>query len=214
VPDGHLKTRERTVSRTAQSVKRLEDVVISLAALVATLPLWVLAGALVWITTGRPMLFRQVRPGLHGRPFTLLKFRTMNPARDADGRLLPDVQRITPIGRILRRTSLDELPQLWNVLRGEMSLVGPRPLLVDYLERYTPEQARRHEVRPGITGLAQINGRTSLHWDDAFALDCWYVDNRSLQLDHRILAHTVALLISGKGAAQPVSARPEFRGPP
>jgi len=199
------------VSRRA--LKRVEDVVIAFAVLVATLPLCVVAGALVWTTMGRPVLFRQVRPGLHGSPFPLLKLRTMSEARDAHGRLLPDEERLTPIGRILRRTSIDELPQLCNVLRGDMSLVGPRPLLVEYLDRYTPEQARRHDVKPGITGLAQVGGRTVLSWEDAFALDCRYVDEWSLRLDHQILFKTLRVAFSRSGAAQADILRAEYRGP-
>ncbi len=136
---------------------------------------------------GSPVFFRQVRPGMHGKPFEMVKFRTMTDERGPDGQLLPDVIRLTPLGSWLRATSLDELPELWNVLKGDMSLVGPRPLLMEYLPLYTPEQARRHEVRPGITGWAQVNGRNAISWDEKFALDVWYVDHRSLWLDVRIL---------------------------
>jgi lipopolysaccharide/colanic/teichoic acid biosynthesis glycosyltransferase len=140
---------------------------------------------------GSPVLFRQVRPGLQGKPFRMVKFRTMTYERGPDGALLPDAQRLTPFGRFLRASSLDELPELWNVLKGDMSLVGPRPLLMEYLPLYSPEQARRHEVRPGITGWAQVNGRNAISWADKFALDVWYVDHRSMWLDVQILWRTV-----------------------
>jgi len=158
---------------------------------------------LVWKFHGRPILFRQVRPGYQGQPFTLYKFRTMTDARDAAGRLLSDEQRLTRFGRFLRATSLDELPELFNVLRGEMSLVGPRPLLMQYLERYTPEQARRHEVYPGITGWAQVNGRNALTWEDKFRLDVWYVDHWSLALDVKILLITLWKVLRREGISQP-----------
>lgn len=159
------------------------------------------------------MLFRQMRPGLHGEPFTLYKFRTMTDARDADGNLLPDAQRLTRFGRFLRSTSLDELPELWNVLKGDMSLVGPRPLLMQYLERYTPEQKRRHEVRPGITGWAQVNGRNAITWEEKFALDVWYVDNQSLWLDLRILMLTVWKVLRREAISQAGNATmTEFMG--
>ena len=148
---------------------------------------------------GCPVLFRQQRPGRHARPFLLLKFRTMLDGRDSEGKLLSDEERLTRVGRFLRATSLDELPQLWNVLRGDISLVGPRPLLMDYLPRYSPEQARRHEVMPGITGWAQINGRNALTWEDKFKLDVWYVDNWNLGLDVLILFRTVASVLQRKG---------------
>jgi lipopolysaccharide/colanic/teichoic acid biosynthesis glycosyltransferase len=155
---------------------------------------------------GSPVLFTQVRPGLHGKPFRMVKFRTMTDARDASGALLPDAQRLTPFGRFLRTTSLDELPELWNVLKGDMSLVGPRPLLMQYLPLYSPEQARRHEVRPGVTGWAQVNGRNAISWEDKFNFDVWYVDNQSLWLDIKILWLTVKKVlvrdgISGAGEA-------------
>ncbi len=148
---------------------------------------------------GSPVLFTQVRPGLHGKPFRMVKFRTMTDERGPDGALLPDAQRLTPFGRFLRASSLDELPELWNVLRGEMSLVGPRPLLMEYLPLYTPEQARRHAVRPGITGWAQVNGRNAISWTDKFALDVWYVDHRSLWLDVQILWRTVRKVLVRDG---------------
>ncbi len=158
--------------------------------------------ALAWLIRhklGSPVLFRQVRPGLHGRPFTMVKFRTMTDERGPDGDLLPDAQRLTAFGRFLRASSLDELPELWNVLKGEMSLVGPRPLLMEYLTLYTPEQARRHKVRPGITGWAQVNGRNAISWADKFALDVWYVDHRSLCLDVQILWRTVRKVLVRDG---------------
>ena len=162
---------------------------------------------------GSPVLFTQVRPGLHGKSFRMVKFRTMTDARDASGALLPDAQRLTPFGRFLRASSLDELPELWNVLRGEMSLVGPRPLLMEYLPLYSPEQARRHEVRPGITGWAQINGRNAISWADKFALDVWYVDHRSLWLDLRILWMTVRKVLVRDGiSAAGEATMPRFEG--
>jgi lipopolysaccharide/colanic/teichoic acid biosynthesis glycosyltransferase len=172
-------------------MKRLVDFLASaLGLLLLALPLAVLA-LQVRRKLGSPVLFTQVRPGLHGKPFRIVKFRTMADTRDASGALLPDAQRLTSFGRFLRVTSLDELPELWNVFRGDMSLVGPRPLLLEYLPLYSPEQARRHEVRPGITGWAQINGRNAISWADKLALDVWYVDHSSHWLDARILLLTV-----------------------
>lgn len=180
-------------------MKRLFDLLAaSLALLLLAMPLLALAW-LIRRKLGSPVLFRQVRPGLHGKPFTMVKFRTMTDERAPDGALLPDAQRLTPFGRFLRASSLDELPELWNVLRGEMSLVGPRPLLMEYLPLYTPEQARRHEVRPGITGWAQVNGRNAISWPDKFALDVWYVDNQSLWLDIKILWMTVRKVLVRDG---------------
>jgi lipopolysaccharide/colanic/teichoic acid biosynthesis glycosyltransferase len=162
---------------------------------------------------GRPVLFRQRRPGLRGRPFLILKFRTMTPDRGTEGELLPDRERLTPLGRWLRRWSLDELPELWNVLRGDMSLVGPRPLLMDYLERYTPEQAQRHQVRPGITGWAQVRGRNALNWEEKLRHDLWYVDNMSPAVDLKILAATVRTVVRGEGiSAAEHATMPEFKG--
>jgi lipopolysaccharide/colanic/teichoic acid biosynthesis glycosyltransferase len=175
--------------------KRVLDVVISAAALLCLAPLLALIACAIQATMGRPVLFRARRPGLRTKPFTLLKFRTMKHLVDPAGNLLPDKDRITRLGRVLRRTSLDELPQLINVLEGEMSLVGPRPLKLEYLQLYTTQQARRHDVRPGITGLAQINGRNTLSWEDRFALDVWYVDHVSLSLDLRILLQTVVYVL-------------------
>jgi len=180
-------------------MKRLFDIVVSACALlVLALPLWVLMWQ-VRRKLGSPVFFTQVRPGLHGKPFEMVKFRTMTDARGPDGELLPDAVRLTPFGRFLRSTSLDELPELWNVLKGDMSLVGPRPLLVEYLPLYSPEQARRHEVRPGITGWAQVNGRNALDWEAKFKLDVWYVDHRSLWLDIKILWLTVKKVLVREG---------------
>jgi lipopolysaccharide/colanic/teichoic acid biosynthesis glycosyltransferase len=193
--------------------KRVLDRGAAAAGLLVAAPILLAAAVAVRVSMGSPVLFRQVRPGRGGVPFVLLKFRTMREALDADGRPLPDELRLTRLGRLLRSTSLDELPQLWNVLRGELSLVGPRPLLVRYLERYTPEQARRHEVLPGITGWAQVNGRNAISWEEKFALDVWYVDHWTPGLDVRILAMTVARLIRREGVSQEGHATmPEFMG--
>ena len=177
-------------------------------------PLLLVIGLAVRLRMGSPVLFRQTRPGLGGRPFELLKFRTMTDRRGPDGALLPDAERLTWIGRLLRRTSLDELPELVNVLRGDMSLVGPRPLLMEYLALYTPEQARRHEVRPGITGWAQVNGRNATTWDERFAHDRYYVEHRSLRLDLHILKRTVIQVLTGAGVSAPGEATmARFTGP-
>jgi sugar transferase EpsL len=194
-------------------LKRLLDVVVAGALLLLLSPVLALIAALVAVSVGRPVLFRQQRPGLAGNSFTILKFRTMVEAIDASGRRLPDERRITRLGGFLRRTSLDELPELINVLRGDMSLVGPRPLLTDYLPLYSQEQMRRHDVRPGITGWSQVNGRNALTWDDKFALDVWYVDHRSLRLDLRILRMTIGTIVKGEGISHPGFATMEpFRG--
>jgi sugar transferase EpsL len=193
--------------------KRALDLAIALPLILFGWPLLALTALLVRLRLGSPLLFRQQRPGLHGRPFTLLKFRTMSDARDDRGILLQDAQRLTRFGEFLRRTSLDELPELVNVLKGEMSLVGPRPLLMQYLDRYTPEQMRRHEVKPGITGWAQVNGRNALTWEDKFALDIWYVDHRSLWLDIKILLLTLWKAITREGISHPGQATmEEFTG--
>ena len=180
-------------------MKRLFDVVVSACALlVLALPLLVV----IWMVRrklGSPVFFAQVRPGMHGKPFKMVKFRSMTSERGTDGELLPDAVRLTPFGRFLRSTSLDELPELWNVLKGDMSLVGPRPLLMEYLPLYSPEQARRHEVRPGITGWAQVNGRNAIAWEDKFKLDVWYVDHCSLWLDIKILWLTVKKVLVREG---------------
>lgn len=194
-------------------MKRLCDVVLSAALLVLLgLPMLIIALGVRCIL-GTPVLFRQARPGLGGQPFLLMKFRTMTDQKRSDGLQLPDMERLTAFGRWLRGTSLDELPELWNVLWGEMSLVGPRPLLMSYLERYTPIQARRHEVRPGITGWAQINGRNSISWEEKLELDVWYVDNHSLWLDLTILARTVLSVVRRDGvSAAGHATMPEFMG--
>lgn len=195
------------------SVKRIFDVVLaSMALLLLGLPLLFLMWQ-VRSRLGRPVFFRQTRPGLRGQPFNMVKFRTMTGARGPDGQLLPDSQRLTSFGRFLRATSLDELPELWNVLKGDMSLVGPRPLLMEYLPLYSPEQGRRHEVRPGITGWAQVNGRNALSWDDKFRLDVWYVDHGSLWLDIKILWLTVRKVLVREGiSAVGEATMPRFRG--
>ena len=196
-------------------VKRTFDLLLTLPALILLAPLMGVIALLVRLKLGKPVLFCQARPGLNGEIFTLYKFRSMRDAVDADGRLLSDAARLTRFGRILRAASLDELPELWNVLRGEMSLVGPRPLLVQYLERYTPEQARRHAVLPGITGWAQINGRNALTWEEKFRLDVWYVDHWTPGLDFKILALTVWKVLRREGISAPGQATAsEFMGTP
>lgn len=196
-----------------RTLKRLFDVIVSAVALVVlSLPLVVVAILICWERSG-PILFRQRRPGYKGVPFCALKFRSMVEKRDEEGRLLPDEERITRLGAFLRRSSLDELPQFWNVLRGDMSLVGPRPLLMQYLDRYTPEQARRHLVPPGITGWTQVNGRNDLPWEKKMALDVWYVDHWSVWLDFRILCMTFWKVLKGEGISADGSATmPEFMG--
>lgn len=180
-------------------MKRMLDVIATVAGAILLWPLFLTVAIAIRLTLGRPVLFRQRRPGYKERSFTLYKFRTMTDAVDGYGAPLPDHDRLTRIGQFLRRTSLDELPQLWNVLRGDMSLVGPRPLLFQYLPLYTPEQRRRHEVMPGLTGLAQVNGRNGLSWEQRFSLDIWYVDHRSVWLDIKILALTVASVLAMSG---------------
>ncbi|PKQ37313.1 MAG: hypothetical protein CVT59_08740 [Actinobacteria bacterium HGW-Actinobacteria-1] len=195
--------------RAYDALKRLLDIVFSLVLLVLASPLLLLVSVLVLIDVGPPVLFTQRRPGRGGLPFTILKFRTMRkaPGDVSDvAAVLTDAERLTRIGRALRATSLDELPQLWNVLVGDMSFIGPRPLLTEYLTRYNTDQARRHEVRPGITGWAQVNGRNAVDWPERLAMDVYYVDNRSLLLDARVLARTAAALFGGRGVAAPNSA--------
>ena len=194
-------------------MKRLLDFIAALLGLIAlALPLLLLM-ALIRRRLGSPVFFRQTRPGLHGQPFEMVKFRTMTDTRGPDGALLPDAERLTPFGRFLRSTSLDELPELWNVLKGDMSLVGPRPLLMEYLPLYSPEQARRHAVRPGVTGWAQVNGRNALGWDEKFKLDVWYVDHRSLWLDIKILWLTVKKVLVREGiSAAGEATMPRFTG--
>lgn len=194
-------------------IKLTLDRLAAALVLILSVPMWLAAAIAIRLTMGAPVLFRQVRPGYKGRPFTLFKFRTMRDARDSHGTPLSDADRLTGLGRLLRSTSIDELPQLWNVLRGEMSLVGPRPLLMKYLDRYTPEQARRHEIKPGITGWAQVNGRNGLCWEEKFALDLWYVDHRSFRLDCKILWLTLLKVVKRDGISQSGHATmPEFMG--
>jgi sugar transferase EpsL len=194
-------------------MKRAMDLVGALAALVLLSPIVVVLCILVRSKLGSPVFFRQVRPGIEGRPFNMVKFRTMTDERCPDGALLPDDQRLTGLGAWLRSTSLDELPELFNVLKGDMSLVGPRPLLMDYLSLYNDRQARRHEVRPGITGWAQVNGRNALSWEEKFELDVWYVDNRSLWLDIKILFKTVLQVLKRDGISHGEDATmPRFKG--
>lgn len=196
-------------------MKRFFDIGVSVVGLVLfALPIAILI-PLVRIKLGSQVFFTQIRPGLRSRPFQMIKFRTMTDELGPDGLLLPDAERLTPFGRWLRATSLDELPELWNVLRGDMSLVGPRPLLMEYLPRYSPEQARRHEVRPGITGWAQVNGRNALSWEDKFKLDVWYVDHQSLWLDIKILWMTVKKVIVREGiSAEGEATMSQFTGNP
>lgn len=187
-------------------IKRIFDVAVAIVALVALLPIIVIVAFLIICKLGSPVFFRQTRPGIDGKPFEMVKFRTMLDAVDARGNPLPDSERITAFGQFLRSSSLDELPELWNVLKGDMSLVGPRPLLMEYLPLYSEQQYRRHEVRPGVTGWAQVNGRNAISWEDKFKLDVWYVDNKSFWLDLRILLLTVKKIlvrdgISGEGEA-------------
>jgi len=180
-------------------MKRLIDILLSLLGLVFLSPFMLIISILVWKNLGKPVIFSQTRPGKNAKPFSMIKFRTMRDALDAQGVPLPDAERLTPFGNFLRSTSLDELPELWNVLKGDMSLVGPRPLLLEYLPLYSPEQCRRHEVRPGVTGWAQVNGRNALSWEEKFALDVWYVDNRGFWLDMKILFLTVKKVLIRDG---------------
>ncbi len=182
-------------------MKRLLDFTVAFFGLAILLPLLLFLAILVLFYHGRPILFGQIRPGLNGMPFRMFKFRTMRTAFDSKGNVLPDSERLTKFGNFLRASSLDELPELWNVLTGDMSLVGPRPLLMEYLELYTPEQARRHEVRPGVTGWAQVNGRNAISWEEKFILDVWYVENRSLKLDVKILFMTVKKVFMREGVS-------------
>jgi lipopolysaccharide/colanic/teichoic acid biosynthesis glycosyltransferase len=196
-----------------RAVKTVVDRTAAGVGLVATAPLMAPIAGAIWATMGRPVLFSQERPGLDAKPIRVFKFRTMNDARDENGRLRPDADRLTRLGRFLRASSLDELPQLFNVLRGDLSLVGPRPLLMQYLQRYTHEQARRHEVMPGITGWSQINGRNAISWNEKLALDVWYVDHWSLLLDARILLRTALKVVAREGISQDGHVTmPEFMG--
>lgn len=194
-------------------MKRLFDMLIAGIALIILLPVLAVLALLIRVNMGGPVLFRQTRPGLHGAPFDMVKFRTMRDAHDREGKPLADAERITPLGRMLRATSLDELPELWNVLKGDMSLVGPRPLLMEYLPLYTPEQARRNDVHPGLTGWAQVNGRNALSWEDKFRLDIWYVDHRGFWLDAKILFMTVAKVLRRDGiSAEGEATMTKFEG--
>ncbi len=194
-------------------LKRPIDLLLSVSALIVLSPLLALVALIVRVCHGTPILYAQERPGLHGKAFKIYKFRSMTNARDATGALLPDEQRLTRFGCFIRASSIDELPELYNVVRGEMSVVGPRPLLVEYLPLYTPHQRRRHEARPGLTGWAQINGRNSLTWEEKFAYDVWYVDNRSLLLDLKIMVTTVSRIFQRRGiSADGHATMPLFRG--
>ncbi|WP_318489720.1 sugar transferase [Photobacterium leiognathi] len=194
-------------------IKRLFDIIASILALLLLSPVIAITAYFIHKKLGSPVLFRQVRPGLNGKPFEMIKFRTMKDAVDKEGNQLPDSERLTPFGMKLRSTSLDELPELWNVLKGDMSLVGPRPLLMDYLPLYSQEQARRHDVRPGVTGWAQINGRNAISWQDKFKLDVWYVDNQSLWLDIKIIFLTIKKVLVKEGISADMHVTmPEFTG--
>jgi len=197
----------------SRAIKRVVDIVGASVGIILLAPVMLAVALLVLLTMGRPVLFRQQRPGLRGKPFTLYKFRTMRDARTPSGELLPDELRLTTFGKWLRSTSLDELPELFNVLKGEMSLVGPRPLLMEYLPRYSPEQARRHEVKPGITGWAQVNGRNALSWEEKFRLDVWYVDHWNLWLDMKIVLLTIWKVLKREGiSAEGSATMPVFTG--
>lgn len=177
-------------------IKRILDITIASTALILLSPVYLIVAHKVKKNLGSPVLFRQVRPGLHGKPFEMIKFRTMKDALDAEGNPLPDSERLTPFGKMLRATSLDEMPELWNVIKGDMSIVGPRPLLMEYLPLYNEQQAKRHNVRPGITGYAQVNGRNAISWEKKFELDTWYVENQSLWLDFKIMLKTIKKVIA------------------
>jgi len=195
----HLASLSKSTLRLQKGCKRVFDILIALLVLGLTWPLLLLAMLAIRISMGGPVFFVQQRPGLRGRPFHVYKLRTMTDLRDGGGNLLPPEQRLTRLGRLIRNSSMDEIPQLLNVIRGEMSLVGPRPLLMEYLERYTPEQARRHEILPGITGWSQVHGRNSINWEERFRQDVWYVDHWSLWLDIKILVLTVLKVLSREG---------------
>jgi sugar transferase EpsL len=196
-------------------LKRLFDVSFSFCAILSATPVLLVLMLLIWMLLGRPVFFYQKRPGLNGQIFSMYKFRTMTEGRDADGNLLPDEVRLTPFGRWLRSTSLDELPELWNVLKGDMSLVGPRPLLVEYLPLYSERQSRRHDVRPGITGWAQVNGRNAISWEEKFELDVWYVENQSFWLDLKIFFLTIKKVFARDGiSAEGEATMPKFTGSP
>ena len=194
-------------------LKRLVDLAISSLVLLFMLPFLVVLALVVRAKLGTPVFFKQIRPGLHCKTFDIIKFRSMNNVRGADGALLPDAERLTSLGRFLRSSSLDELPELWNIIKGDMSLVGPRPLLVEYLPLYSPDQLRRHDVRPGITGWAQINGRNAISWEDKFKYDVWYVENQSFWLDMKIIWMTITKVITREGiSADSEATMPKFTG--
>ena len=194
-------------------MKRTFDFLLSIIGIIVLLPIYMIIILFVLFSLGPPVIFKQTRPGLQGKPFTCYKFRTMTRGKNVDDELLSDEFRLTKFGRLLRKTSLDEFPSLWNVLKGDMSLVGPRPLLVEYLDRYSSEQVRRHEVKPGITGWAQVNGRNAITWEEKFELDVWYVDNQSFWLDLKILFITIWKVLKGEGISNTVYATmPEFMG--
>ena len=214
MPETNIAGRSATSRRrVGRLVKRVVDLLAALTGLVVLGPFLMIIAVLIRLKIGRPVFFKQCRPGLQGKPFTIWKFRTMSDIRDSTGELLPDDRRMTSLGNFLRRTSIDELPELVNVLRGEMSLVGPRPLLMEYLERYSLEQARRHEMPPGITGWAQVNGRNAITWDEKFLLDVWYVDHWNLWLDCKILWMTIVTVFRREGIGAPNHATmPKFLG--
>ena len=194
-------------------LKRIIDIIGALVGLIVSSPIMLIVSLIIYLTMGRPVFFKQLRPGLNGKPFVIYKFRTMLDLKDKDGNLLPDEKRITAIGKFLRSTTLDELPEFWNVLKGDMSLVEPRPLLVEYLPRYTPEQARRHNVKPGMTGWAQVNGRNAITWEEKFKLDVWYVDNWNIPLDLKIIFLTILKVFKREGvSAEGYATMPEFVG--
>ena len=207
----NLEVATKSFSKYSRLLKAVLDRLVAAIALAVFSPVMLMVAIAIYIRMGGPIFFSQPRPGKNGRVFNFYKFRTMTSDCDADGNLLPDEQRLIPLGQFLRKTSLDELPQLWNVIKGDMSFVGPRPLLVRYLDRYTPEQARRHEVMPGITGWAQVNGRNAISWDAKFKLDVWYLDNWSLWLDLKILFLTVLKVLKRDGINQEgYATAPEF----
>lgn len=209
---GNLYIRQRGKGRR-EVLKRIIDIVVSLMGLIVLSPVFVVVAFLVRCCIGRPIIFRQERPGSKEKLFTLLKFRTMKNSRDSENSLLPDEQRMTRLGEFLRRASLDELPELWNVLKGDISLVGPRPLLTEYLPLYSEEQRRRHDAKPGMTGWAQVNGRNAISWEEKFSYDVWYVDNWSLWLDLKILMMTVVKVVAGDGiTADGHVSMPKFEG--
>ncbi len=209
----HIPPMTEVTGVLCYNMKRIIDFVASFIGLILLLPIMIITAFLILINMGKPVIFKQQRPGLNGKPFYLYKFRTMTDKKDSIGKLLPDEKRLTSFGKFLRRYSIDELPQLFNVVKGDMSFVGPRPLLMEYLPLYTPEQARRHEVRPGITGWVQVNGRNAITWEEKFKLDVWYVNNRSLFLDLKILLLTAIIVFKSEGINQAGHATmPVFKG--